>query len=295
MKKWLVIILKTAACIAAVYGIMLGVFYLKIKEKSERELWRITDYSISQPVAVNGLFIFSGHKADRSIDCNCVYAANKSTGEVVWSTEEIEKPYMKLGTTSSNSFSVDSYIEMVSPKKDIIYISLFYNSEDSLKFALVAVRSNDGKLLWKVDGEANSDSFADSVLEKNQIIVFDERGDLFAINSNTGKEVWRRNIYREYDGAYVWFNYYKDTVLTFNRQSDLRIKAFAAETGQSLWESDRFGSERSNIYVFDKTIYLGSPPLNHNKLVTAIDWETGKKRWDMVFRNMKVDLKIFIS
>ena len=52
---------------------MLGIFYLKIIEKSERELWRITDYSVLQPVVVNDLFIFSGHKADRSINCDCVY------------------------------------------------------------------------------------------------------------------------------------------------------------------------------------------------------------------------------
>jgi outer membrane protein assembly factor BamB len=286
MKKWVLIILRAIICIIAVYGIMLGIFYLKIKEKSERELWRITDYSVSQPVAVNDLFIFSGHKADRSIDCGCIYAANKSTGEIVWSAEEIEKPYMELGATSSNSFSVDSYIEMVSPKKDIIYIGLYYVSGDNLKSALIAVRSNDGKLLWKVDGEVASDSFADSVLEKNQIIVFDEQGDLFAINSNTGKEVWRRKVYQYYDSANVWFRYFKDTVFTFNSQSDLKIKAFVAETGQSLWESDRYGSERWNVYIFNKTIYLVSPPLNRNKLVTAIDLETGKTRWDMVFPNV---------
>ena len=287
MKKWVVIFLTAATCIAAIYGIMLGIFYLKIIEKSERELWRITDYSVFQPVVVNDLFIFSGHKADRSINCDCVYAANKSTGEIVWSTEEVEKPYMKLGATSSNSFSVNSYIEMVSPKKDTIYISLFYyGSGDNLKFALVAVRSNDGELLWKVDGEANSDSLANSVLEKNQIFVFDEQGDLLAINSDTGKEIWRNEIYDHYDNADIWFSYYKDTVFTFNRQTDQKIKAFDAETGQSLWESDQFRGGRWNIYIFNKTIYLVSPPLDHNKLVTAIDLENGKKRWDLVFQDV---------
>lgn len=238
MKKWVVIFLTAATCIAAIYGIMLGIFYLKIIEKSERELWRITDYSVGKAVVVNNLFIFDGYKADRSIDCDCVYAANKSTGEIVWSTEKIEKTYMKLGVTSSNSFSVNSYIEMVSPKKDIIYISLYYVSGDNLKSALIAVKNNDGELLWKVDGEANSDSLANSVLEKNQIFVFDEQGDLLAINSDTGKEIWRNEIYDHYDNADIWFSHYKDTVFTFNRQTDQKIKAFDAETGQSLWESD---------------------------------------------------------
>jgi outer membrane protein assembly factor BamB len=159
----------------------------------------------------------------------------RSAGEIVWSTEEVEKPYMKeaskLGASSSNFFSVNSYIEMVSPKKDIVYISLIYYLEDTIKSALIAVRSNDGKLLWKVDGEVDSDSFAKSILEKHQIFVFDEHGDLLAINSDTGKENWRRNIYQHYDNTHIWFSYYKDTVFTFDKQRDQKIKAFDAQTG----------------------------------------------------------------
>jgi outer membrane protein assembly factor BamB len=284
MKKWVVIILTAMFCLVVTYGIVIGVFYFKTNEKSERELWRSTDYIVQQAVATNDQFIFSGRKADRSIDCDCIYATNKLTGKIIWSTEEIEKPYMKEASQlEGNLPPVSSYIEMASPKQDVIFISLMYDWEDTIKSALLAVRSNDGKLLWKVDGEVDSGSFANSVLEKNQIFVFDEQGDLLAINSDTGKEIWRRNVYQYYDSADIWFRYYKDTVFTFNKKTDQKIKAFNAETGQSPWESDRFGSERWNIHVFNKTIYLVSPPLNNNKLVTAIDLETGKKRWDMIF------------
>ncbi|HET7142683.1 MAG TPA: hypothetical protein VFI68_01580, partial [Anaerolineales bacterium] len=86
MKKWVVIVLTTITCLAGIYGVVLGVFHIKIEEKSERELWRITDFIIQQAVATNEQFIFSGRKADRSIDCDCVYATNKLTGEIIWST-----------------------------------------------------------------------------------------------------------------------------------------------------------------------------------------------------------------
>ncbi len=284
MKKCVVIVLTAILYLVAMFGIVLGYFYFKINEQSEHELWRITDYSIQQVAATNDHFIFSGLKVNRSIDCNCVYAGNKLTGEITWSTEEITKPYIaKASQVGGNLPSVSSYIEMVSPQQDIVFINLIYDSEDTIGSALLAVRGSDGKLLWKIDGEVDSDSFASSVLEKNQFFVFTEKGDLLAINSNTGKEVWRRNVYQRYDDADIWFSYYKGAVFLFNEQTDQKIKAFNAETGQSLWESDQFGSERWKVYIFNKTIYLVSPPLNSNKLVTAIDSKTGKKRWDMMF------------
>jgi outer membrane protein assembly factor BamB len=284
MKKWVVIIFKAISCLAAMWGIVQGYFYLRINEKSERELWRITDYIVTQAVAINDQFIFSGIKADRSIDCDCVYAANISTGETIWSTEEIEKTYMnEASQLGGDSPSVHSYIEMVSPQQDVIFISLMYVSEDTIKSVLLAVRSNDGKLLWNIAGEVDSDSFANSVLEKSRIFVFDEQGNLLAINSKTGKEIWRRKVYQQVDIDDIWFSYYQDTVFTFNYQTDQKIKAFDAETGQSLWESSRFGGMRWVIYILNKTIYLVSAPDQSNKLVNAINIETGEKRWDRRF------------
>lgn len=279
-KRWILSVLIATALAVTLLGILIGISTLNATEKSERELWRITDYSILQSVVTNDQFIFSGHKTDRSIDCDCVYAVNKSTGEITWSTEEIEKPYIS-GENPSNLSSVSSYIEMVAPAKGIVYISLIYDSGNTIKTTLVAVKSIDGELLWKVGGEVDSASFAQAILEDNQIFIIDEQGDLLAINSDTGKEVWRHNIYFHSDDN--WLGYYKDTVFTFDRQRGQKIRAFDAETGQLIWESDQLGNGRGNVYIFDKTIYIASPPSDRNKLVTAIDLETGSRRWDLIF------------
>ncbi|HSO12559.1 MAG TPA: hypothetical protein VLT51_09305, partial [Anaerolineales bacterium] len=147
MKKWIARILKTIVVISTIYGIVLGVFYFKTMMPSDRELWEIREYSISEPIVVNDLFIFRGYKEDRSIDCYCLYAVNKSTGEIVWSTEELAKPYMEevqmLGLGSSKFFSVGTGIEFVSQANDTIYVSLLYRASDyGSKYVLFAVRSN---------------------------------------------------------------------------------------------------------------------------------------------------------
>ncbi len=304
-------ILKTVVFALFAYGAFFGITYFLLKIPSDRELWRITDYSVSEPIVVNDLFIFHGYKEDRSIDCYCLYAVNKSTGEIVWSTEKLAKPYMeevqRLGLGSSDSFSVGTGIEFVSQTHDTIYVSLNYWASDyGSKYVLFAIRSENGEILWKVDGMVDSDSFSDSITKINRILVVNDNGDLLAIDSHTGKEIWRRNVYPIYDEDYTWFAFHNNTVVISTHSSEClkccctfksdeqqyeQIAAYSAETGQPLWESARLDSGR--IYTLNKTLYMVSRPWENSSdiekrddnLVTAIDFETGKKRWDLIFEN----------
>lgn len=307
---------KMIGVVVLAYGIFFALSYLLITLPSNRELWRITDYRISEPMVINDLFIFHGYKEDRSIDCYCLYAVNKSTGEFVWSTEELAKPYMeevqRLGLGSSDFFSVGTGIEYVSQTSDILYISLSYWTTEyhDSKYVLFAVKNTNGEILWEVDGMIDYESISDSITRMNRIFIVDAQGDLLAIDSNTGEEVWRRNVYQYYDDDYTWFHLHNDIVVISIHSSEYimddssrgspyccdtnekhyeQFAAYSAETGQLLWESIRLDSGWN--YTFNKTLYVEAEPWEispyidegDNTLVTAIDLETGKKRWELKY------------
>src|SRR6266508_2578260 len=208
MKKWVVIILKIVSVMVAIYSVMLAIFYFKITIPSEREIWRITEYSVSVPSVVNDLLIFHGYRKDRSVDCYCLYAVDKSTEEIIWSTEKLAQPYIGFAPGSSISFSVYTSLESVSETGDFIYVSLdYWDSDYTLEHILFAIRSDDGQVLWKVGGEIDTDSFSKSISQINQIFVVDNQGNMLAIDSNTGKQLWRRKVYPKYDEDYIWFTY----------------------------------------------------------------------------------------
>ncbi|MBK9925357.1 MAG: PQQ-binding-like beta-propeller repeat protein [Anaerolineales bacterium] len=300
-------ILKIGAFIVLGYGVFSGITYLILTTSSDRELWRITDYDVSEPAVINDLFIFHGYKEDRSIDCYCLYAVDKSTGKIIWSTENIAQPYSGFASSSSTSFSVYTSLELASQTGDFVYVSLNYRSSyDTTEQVLFALRSSDGKVIWKVDGAIDTNSFSNSIREINRIYIVDNQGDMLAIDSNTGKELWRRNVYPIYDEDYTWFTFHNDIVVVSTHSSEClkccctfisdeqqyeQIATYSAETGQPLWESTRLDSGR--IYTFNKTLYMASRPWENSSdidkrddnLVTAIDLETGKERWELVFQN----------
>ncbi len=101
------------------------------------------------------------------------------------------------------------------------------------------------------------------------------QGDLLAIDSDTGEEIWRQTVYQDYDDDYTWFHLHKDiVVISIYSSEDIvddssrgssyccdtnekhyeQFAAYSAETGQLLWESIRLDSGR--IYTFNKTLYV---------------------------------------
>ena len=311
MKKWVVTLLKTIAFLAVCYGALLGIVYFMLAIPTERELWRISEYRVSNPILVNDLLIFHGYKVDHSVDCYCTYAVDKSTGEIVWSTEELATAYIEeakgLGVGSADSTSVRAWVETVSPTTDVIYISINYWGSDHTRYnSILALKSSNGELLWKVDGEAVSDSIAGSVAEISRIFVVDNQGDLLAIDSDTGKEIWHQKVHEQHEWGENWFTYKNSAIYISTHSSEClishcafaldeqhyqQITAFSAETGELLWESPRL--YRGRIYVFDNMMYMVSDPWDNSpevkqrddKLVTAIDLGTGSQKWELTFEN----------
>lgn len=303
MKKWFAISLATIFIFAVFYGIYIYYSYSRAMTKSERELWRITEYTVSDPVIVNDLFIFNGSKVGSSTDCFCLYAVNKLTGEIIWTTEEFAVPYIEEAKRLRlDDPRVD--MKVISQAGNVIYINLSYwDSEDNYKHTLFAIRSNDGKALWKADGAIDIDSFSNSIAETNQIFIGDNQGDLLAIDSNTGKELWRQKIYQDYSWDRGWFTHYNNSVLVLTYSSEciispcgdlvyekeyFEIIALTAKTGKLLWKSaplyNRLFYSSSTI---DDTLYIESRPIDgeDNRYATAMDLVTGELRWDLLFQD----------
>ncbi len=84
---------KVIALLVFVFGVVFGIIYLKITIPSERELWRITDNNISDPIIVNELLLFEGDMGEFPSSCEYIYAVNKNAGDVAWSSESFTDHY----------------------------------------------------------------------------------------------------------------------------------------------------------------------------------------------------------
>jgi len=315
MKKWVAIIILTPVLIAIFLGGFFGVNYLRVNKVSERVQWRITEYGVAYPIVVNDVLILNASRSDDRDECFCLYGLNKSTGEILWSTNDLAVPYIekakRLGTDPRTDMEVVAYIG------DIVYANLrYWDKEDNLKYVLFAIRSNDGTVLWQADGVIDYDSFSKSVIETNQIFMGDNEGSLLALDSRTGKEMWHKKVY---DGDY-WdsnlFMYYENAIFVLNSSTEClidycyfpinananeyyQIDAFSAETGELLWKSVRIyrGNGKYNIYnyrnferiyAFDETLYVKSHAVieDTDKLITAINTKTGEERWKLQFQDV---------
>jgi outer membrane protein assembly factor BamB len=281
MKKWGAILVLTPVLIAIFLGGLFGVNSLRVNKVSEREQWRTAEYTVSDLLVVNDMLILHDSRPDSPDECDCLYALNKLTGEILWSNHELAIPYIKEAKRLGIDPMVNVYI--VSHIGDILYANLsYFDKEDNLKYVLFAMRSNDGTVLWQADGVIDYDSFSKSAIETNQIFMGDNEGNLLALDSETGKELWRQKVY---DG-YYWeeglglFAYRNNAILVIDSSSHMR--AFSAERGDVIWESESLCKrDLDRNYIFNATLFCTISSPNYQLRITAIDLETGKQRWSL--------------
>jgi len=310
MKKWAVILILTPVLIILLALEVFGINSLKINKVDERENWRITAYGVSDPVVINDVLILSGSQSDDRDECYCLFGLNKSTGEILWSTHQLAIPYIEEAKRLGLDPRMD--MEVVSHIDGIIYANLrYFDEEDDVKYVLFAIRSKDGTVLWQADGAVDYDSFSKSVIETDQIFIGDNQGNLLALDSKTGEELWAQKIHDGYYWERGWITYDNNAIfaLTFsseclifhcgyplNENDYYQIKAFNAKTGNLVWKSTPLyrgiGSDGQNGYriiyshqIFGDILYVESRPSTSEseRLVTAIDLETGVQRWEIHF------------
>ena len=314
MKKFAIVIIMVIALAALVCIIAWGTFQSKVTMPSAREQWRITNISVDHPIVVNNLVLFDGEEKDRSVDCDCVYAINRTTGKLIWSTEELAMPYIKKveqeGLVDKNAPSVNVHIDAISPIGDSVYVSIYYwTPDDTEAYIFFALNSANGIVLWKVDGQSDSETVENSISDMNRIFLIDNQGNLLAIDSSTGRALWQQKVYTKYDPDNTEFSYHNHMVfistpiLNLGQPSILcppfdnmpqvgpyrhyeQITAIGADTGARLWETCTFVSgwpsySEHSLLVNAQPWVMAATNLEDTGVLTAFDLDTGQLNWDL--------------
>lgn len=275
--------LKLIAVIVLAFGVFSGITYLRLTIPSERELWRISDNNISDPMIVNELLLFKGEKRDFSSRCEYIYAVNKDTGKTAWSSESFTDQYCNR---SQNP--VFTAVILVSENKDVLFLSSSYwITDDEQDYMLYALNSSTGELLWKVDGYAGYPYSGYSPLDyssidTNYIYVANKDGSFSAIDNRTGKPAWKQK--------FPMVDYREDFLIEYHNQivylyysGDRSLTAFDAKDGTQIWTVSNLNNTIEIIFSdqlaylvcwSDKTATIDSP-----NYVIALDTMTGKQMW----------------
>jgi outer membrane protein assembly factor BamB len=282
MKKRLRTILKIIATITIICCIVFSVSYLKITIPSERELWRIADNNLSDPILLNDFLLFKGGKGKHPSICEYIYAVNKNTGEVAWSSESFTDQYCdhSLG-------SVYTAIILLAEKDDLVFVSTTYwTTNDEQEYVLYALNSSNGDLLWEADGYAGYPYSGNSLLkytmtDTNYIYIASKEGSFSAIDFSTGKQAWQHKL--------PTVNYDEDNLIEYNDQivfysGNHSLTAFNAIDGSQIWEIANL-NDIDQILFSDNLVYLVSRPDNQDAYIAALDTMTGEGVWKLSLKS----------
>lgn len=283
MKKRLKTILKIIATIVVICCIAFSVIYLKLTIPSERELWRITDNNLEDPMIVNNLLLFKGRTGDNNSWCEYVYAVDKNTGKAVWSSEN----YTTDQYCDHSWSSVRTAIISTSVTGNMIFVSSSYwSTDDEQEYVLYSLSSSNGELLWKIDGYAgylySGNSLLDySSIDTDYIYVVSKEDSFSAIDNSTGKQVWKQNIPNT--------NYSEDSLIEYHNQivyysGNHSFTAFDARDGSQIWVMANL-NDVDQILFSDSLVYLISRPDNQDAYIVALDTMTGEEVWKLSLKS----------
>lgn len=164
-------------------SLLFGIIYINFTIPSDRELWRITDNNISNPIEVNNLLLFKGTNGNDYVSSYYyfIYAVDITTGKTLWSNEDFVE---KFWTQSSSVYT--DIIGTTNDGASIIVSSSYWPTAKEMDYILYALNSTNGEVLWKVDGYAGF--FEYSIADTNRIFIAHKDGSLSAIDSLTGKK-----------------------------------------------------------------------------------------------------------
>ncbi len=134
----------------------------------------------------------------------------------------------------------------------------------------------------------------------HRIFLLDNHGNLLAVDSNTGRKIWERKTYANYDPDTAEFSYHEHTVLVSGSEASFtlcppfenntfgvepstkyeQVMAFNANSGTQLWETCSFVS---GWLSYSEHSMIGNAQPNTNledtRVLTAFDLETGRLNW----------------
>jgi outer membrane protein assembly factor BamB len=168
----------------------------------------------------------------------------------------------------------------------------------------VAVDRKSGKILWKtplgptgyrnggekgapgnegVDGPRSTPVFA-----QNRVFVFGGKFDLYALDSATGRILWKHELIKEFSGKeIVWANaasplVLRDRVIVAGGGAGQAFIAFRTDNGEVIWKSGDDEPTHSTPVV--ATIHDKEQVIFHAKRgLVSLDPTNGRELWDYPF------------
>jgi outer membrane protein assembly factor BamB len=174
----------------------------------------------------------------------------------------------------------------------------------STRETAVAVDRKTGRMLWQVplgeagyrnggergvDGNRGGDGpRATPVFSGGRVLVFGGKFDLYALESATGKVIWKRDLLKEFNGSPItWSNAASpliigDRVLVAGGGSDQSFLAFRLTDGEVLWKR---GTDRPTYStpVFATIHGMGQAIFLVERGLVALDPTNGRELWHYPF------------
>lgn len=269
---------KLIAFLLLLFGIYSGIVFPVLAIPSGRELWRLRDDNLSDPILVNRVLLFIASKGERPNRCEYIYAVDKDTGEPVWSSEHITDQ-----NCDAYGKTVFTGIIQLSAERDIVYVSSSWYSDDDEGELLYALNSATGELLWKVDGYVDysysgSSSLDHTTLETNYFYILDEAGTISAIENSTGMLVWKTEIPKA--NFYAGIIEYSNQIVYYYNSDTKLLSAYDARDGHHIWDATKKRAI-NQVFPFAQSIYLVSVSEKPKTSIVGLNATTGEFEWEM--------------
>ncbi len=282
------------------FGSSKGILYALNKHNGSVKWLYNTGAAIeSSPALYNGNVFFSDNK-------QTLYALNASTGKLKWKFDLGEsKPYpwgfdyfysspviisnkLVIGSKDGNVYNVNTADGKLNWKfrADAVIRSspaisgnmVFFGDVDGTLYAVDLLK---GKEIWRFftlgHGLNNADFGFDRraiisspVVAGNKVIVGCRDGLFYAVNKNSGKEIWRvdHNVSWVISSIAV-----KDSIAVTGTSDGRFVQAVNINTGKQLWKHSTVSIVWSSPIICDDKVYIGS----QEGVLYCIDLHSGKR------------------
>jgi outer membrane protein assembly factor BamB len=245
-------------------------------------------------------------------DDGILYRLDAARGKEAWRVQVMETPVDRLGPSDPGA-RYDNFGSDVTVAEG----RLFLGTHDG---EVLSVDPADGKIQWRFETEGSV--LAAPAVQAGRVFLGSFGGQIHALEAATGESIWKKDTKgavlstpavagdvvivgnRTYDllalkaetgeiawKDYIWFSWVEssatvvDGVAYIGSSDAAAVFAFAADTGERLWETDVFGWTWGQPAVTDRRVYVTMAGLRgysgdaHRGAVMALDRGTGEPVW----------------
>jgi outer membrane protein assembly factor BamB len=255
----------------------------------------IRDRVVAAPVQAEGLvFVGTGD--------NLVLALDAETGDLVWqfeaehsiwSTPVYEDGVLYVGSLDKHLYALDaetgdlvweqalagSISGAVVVGKDLIYVGSFDKQ-------LHALDKATGDIRWEVPEEKSTDwIWASPVLTDETVVFSDKKGNVFAVEAESGRSIWDAQIDGDVVGSPVVSNgivFIASAGKLNGGETDVirrgALVALDLETGEELWREETSAPIYTTPVIVNESVVVALPP-GGEVLLIVFNQSDGDEIW----------------